>query len=66
MIKSIIVRFLKGMIAGAVSAMGLVSISQPVVWSDFNAIFMNLGIAGIYGSITGLLLALEKWSSWQE
>lgn len=63
-IKSVLIRFLKGFISGAVSSMTLVSLSAPVVWSDFKGIFTALGIAGLFGGLTGLLLALEKWASW--
>lgn len=62
--KSVLMRFLKGTISGAVSSMTLVSLATPVVWSDFKAILFSLAIAGVFGGLTGLLLALEKWSSW--
>ena len=63
---SILKRFFKGMISGAVTAMGMVSLVQPSLWSDFNAIFTALAIAGLFGAINGLLLALNKWASWKE
>lgn len=66
MYKSIIKRFLKGIIAGAVSAMGLVTINQPTVWSDFPALLNSLGLACAFGALTGLLLALNKWASWTD
>lgn len=65
-ITSILNRFIKGIIAGAVSAMSMVAITQPSVWSDFNSILNSLGMACTFGAITGLLLALQKWSSWKE
>lgn len=65
-LKSILTRFLKGIIAGAVSAMGLITIQTPTVWSNFSSIFNNLGIAAVFGGLTGLLLALEKWANWQD
>lgn len=63
---SILSRFAKGIIAGAVSAMSMVTITQPSVWSDFNSILGSLGMACTFGAITGLLLALQKWASWVE
>lgn len=61
---SILKRFAKGIIAGAVSAMGMVVITQPEVWSDFNGILASLGLSATFGALTGLLLALQKWASW--
>lgn len=65
-IYSVLNRFAKGIISGAVSAMVMVQFVQPTVWSDFGSIFNSLGIAGSFGAMTGLLLALQKWASWQE
>lgn len=64
--QSVLKRFLKGLISGAVTAMGMVTLTQPSTWSDFNAIFSMLGVAGAFGAINGLLLALQKWASWQD
>jgi len=61
---SVINRFAKGIIAGAVSAMSMVAITQPEIWKDFNGILESLAMAATFGAITGLLLALQKWSSW--
>ncbi len=66
MINSVLKRFLKGAVAGAVVAMAKVSFVQPQIWSDFHSILMNLGIAGAYGALVGLLLALEKWANWTD
>ena len=66
MIKSILTRFGKGIVTGAVASMVLVTYSTPTIWADFNSIFSALGVAAVSGSITGLLLALQKWASWKE
>ena len=63
---SILKRFAKGIISGAISAMMLVQLIEPTNWSDFNSIFNSLGIAAAFGSITGLLLAINKWASWED
>ena len=63
---SILKRFFKGMISGAVTSMGMFTLVQPTLWSDFKAIFSGLAIAGLFGAINGLLLALNKWASWKE
>jgi hypothetical protein len=64
--KSVLMRFVKGIIAGAVSAMGMVTIIEPTVWNDFTTIFGSLLLAGAFGALNGLLLALNKWASWQD
>jgi len=67
-IKVIFVRFLKGAIAGAVSAMiafyGTGSIKGG--WNDFNEWMMALTFAGTIGAIGGGLLALEKFFRLEE
>jgi hypothetical protein len=64
--KAIIQRFLKGIIAGAVASMLMVSITQPTAWVDFNSLLNSLGLACAFGGITGFLLALQKWVSWED
>ena len=66
MIKSILIRFAKGILAGAISAMILVPLVMPTSWHGFKEIFNNLGIAACFGSITGLILAVQKWASWKD
>jgi len=63
---AVLIRFLKGTVAGAVASMSMVTIVQPSIWDDFSGIFSSLAFAGLYGAITGFLLALQKWASWQE
>lgn len=66
MIKSVIKRFVKGLLSGAITAMGLVTLAQPSTWSDFKTVFSMLGMAGLFGAINGALLALNKWVNWKE
>lgn len=66
MFKSVLMRFLKGAIAGAVASMSVISYQTPVVWSDFHLILNNLAIACVAGAMGGLMLALQKWASWKE
>lgn len=63
---AVLIRFLKGIIAGAVASMGMVTIAQPAVWSSFGSILNSLGLAAAFGGLTGLLLALQKWASWDD
>ena len=65
-INSVLIRLLKGIIAGAIASMGLVTLSQPAIWSDFNTMLSHLGLALVYGAVTGLLLALQKYVSWTD
>ena len=64
--RAILMRFIKGAIAGAVSSMAMVSLQQPSVWVDFVPLLQSLGLACAFGAITGLLLAAQKWASWEE
>lgn len=66
MFKSVIIRFLKGVVSGGVASMGVVTFTQPHVWSDFSTILSSLGIAAGYGCLVGALLGLQKLASWQE
>lgn len=66
MIKQVLVRFAKGAIAGAVASMAMVSFTQPSSWAGFPQILTNLGIAGVFGAMVGLMLALEKWANWTD
>jgi len=63
-IKSVLMRFIKGIISGSISAMMLVTISAPSTWSGFLPLLQALAIAGTFGALTGLLLAIEKWATW--
>lgn len=62
--KSVFQRFLKVFIGGFVASIGVVSLTQPTAWSDFNSMLNSLGLALAYGALSGLLLALQKWATW--
>lgn len=64
--KSVFNRFLKVAIGGAITTMGMVTLSTPSVWADFNSLLNSLAIAGTFGAINGLLLAGQKYLSWKE
>jgi hypothetical protein len=65
-IKSILIRFAKGLASGAITAMVAVPLIMPTEWKGFSEIAHNLLIAGSFGGGVGLLLALQKWASWTE
>ncbi|MEM5784990.1 MAG: hypothetical protein QW469_00425 [Candidatus Aenigmatarchaeota archaeon] len=64
--KSILYRFLRGFVAGAVATMTTITIAQAVTWKDVIDILNNLAIAGITGGISGGLLALDKYLRYEE
>lgn len=63
---SVLKRLLKGIIAGGVSAMALVPLVLPNTWDGFLPTLNTLGISFTFGALTGLLLALNKWASWED
>jgi hypothetical protein len=64
--KSILTRFAKGFVAGADTSMVAVPLVAPVDWTGFLPILNSLAMALVFGGISGLLLALQKWASWQD
>lgn len=66
MFKTVLMRFLRGALASAITTMGAVSIKQPQIWSDFHSIFTNLGIAAGYGLIVGAILGLDKLARYEK
>ena len=65
-IQSILVRFMKGLVSGAITAMVAVPLVMPKEWIGFSDLAQNLLIAGTFGGGVGLLLAIQKWASWEE
>lgn len=59
--KSLVKRFLRGAVAGAISTMIIVAPNSILSWSDVGGWLMTLAIAGVVGSISGGLLALDKY-----
>lgn len=64
--KSVLTRFAKGFISGAITAMIAVPIIMPSDWSGFFPILNALGIAALFGGMVGILLAAQKWASWKD
>lgn len=60
--KSVIKRFIKGAIAGAIPILG-VTVTN---WTDFGVFLNSLAIAGLFGGVTGLILASEKAYNWED
>jgi hypothetical protein len=63
---AVLKRLVKGFIAGAVSSMVLVIPTTTSSFADVKFWLSALLIAGIFGGVTGVILAVEKWSqSWR-
>ena len=65
-VRSIINRFLKAFISGALSAMGLITIAMPQNWTEVPILLSMLALAGMYGGLTGVIMAGQKWYSWKD
>lgn len=59
--KSVILRFARGTVAGAVSAMLTISIANPSTWKEMSLMMSALALSGIIGAISGFLQAADKW-----
>ena len=59
--KTIFVRFLKGAVASAVPLLAV----QVSSWKDLGDFLNGLAIAGIFGGISGLILATDKAWRWE-
>jgi hypothetical protein len=60
-VKSIILRFIRAFVAGAVATMLTVIPLTSGSWNDLGNWLSALGLAGIIGGISGLLMALDKY-----
>lgn len=55
-------RFAKGFVAGAISTMILVPAISPADFKQLKVWLMTLLLAGIFGGVNGLMLAINKWA----
>jgi len=60
LVKSLLLRFIRGGIAGAVSVM-ITIIPLTGGWNELKTWLSALALAGIAGFISGLLLAVDKY-----
>jgi hypothetical protein len=65
-IKSILFRLLKGAISGAVTSILLITFTVPTNWLELKNFLALVAVAGTFGAVNGVLLALQKWYSWKE
>ena len=59
-------RFIKGFISGAITAMLGIAVFVPKDFTELKTILIGLALAGMAGGINGLLLAIQKWVSWDD
>jgi hypothetical protein len=61
LLKSILWRFIRGGIAGAVSTMIVLLPLSATSWREVGVVLASLGVAGTIGGISGLILAIDKY-----
>ena len=64
--KSLILRFVKGFVSGAITSMIMVTAAAPSNWTELSSIGTILTVSGIFGGLNGLLLSIEKYLGWKE
>ena len=62
--RSIINRLVKAFIFGALGALAGLTIIVPKNWADFATIIPMIIFACISGGFTGVMMALQKFTSW--
>jgi hypothetical protein len=62
--KSIAMRFIKGGLAGAAAAVGMITITAPTTWTALSSVLVALSYAAIVGFMSGGILAIEKYYNW--
>jgi len=64
--RSIINRFTKAFVSGAFSALGLITLATPANWTEVPQLLSMISLAAVYGGLTGIIMAGQKWYSWKE
>ena len=59
--KSVILRFVRAFVAGAVSTM-VVVVPLSGSWGELKTWLSALALAGLVGGINGLIQAIDKWA----
>ena len=60
LVKSLILRFIRAFVAGAVSTM-IIVVPLTGTWNELGSWLSSLALAGIIGGISGILQALDKY-----
>jgi len=64
--KSLLMRFVKGISSGIAAALAVMTYSQPEMWADFPILLTKVGMAAVYGAITGFILTVQKLLTWDD
>lgn len=65
-IKSIIMRFVKGFVAGGLSSIATLATFNGSTWQDVANWLGIIMFSFVVGGISGVLLGAEKWLTWEE
>jgi len=65
-VRSIINRFAKAFVSGAFSSLALMTIAIPQNWTEVPQLLSMLTLAALYGGLTGVIMAGQKWYSWKD
>lgn len=60
-IKMLLLRFARGFVAGAISAMAMINLTSVNTFTDLKTFLLALGYAAIVGGISGALLTADKF-----
>lgn len=64
--KAILSRFLKVFIFGFASSAIMATAAVPTNWLELYSALTILAVSGIYGGMTALFAAIQKWYSWKD
>lgn len=59
--KALLLRFVRGFVAGAVSSMLMINVTAVNTFSDLKVFLSALTISAIVGGLNGALLAVDKY-----
>jgi len=60
-LKSVLLRFVRAFVAGAVATMITITPLSINNWTDVSTWLGALGLSGIIGGVSGLLMAIDKY-----
>lgn len=64
--QAVLKRFIKGGLAGALAAIGAITIASPHTWSDVSSAVAVLVYSVIVGFFSGGIMAIEKAYNWTD
>jgi len=64
--KVILIRFARAFVAGALTTITAITVSDVSTWADLSSAMLNLFSAALFGGVTGVFMALDKLLRWEE